>query len=129
MTASGAEPEATSWRPIASSRKVGETPSSRETCAAKPASTSSTIGIADRKSTRLNSSHRTNSYADFCLKKKRKSSGKLFFPGRDRGRGEKAGRSRRPARHPARVADRGAEEMPDRALPPDRRRAAAGLPG
>src|SRR5437867_210419 len=46
MTASGAEPEATSWRPIASSRKVGETPSSREACAAKPASTSSTIGIA-----------------------------------------------------------------------------------
>src|SRR5437867_6448564 len=26
----------------------------------------------DRKSTRLNSSHRTNSYAVFCLKKKRK---------------------------------------------------------
>src|SRR5207248_8223332 len=29
-------------------------------------------GIADRKSTRLNSSHRTISYAVFCLKKKKK---------------------------------------------------------
>src|SRR5207248_8490508 len=28
-------------------------------------------GWADRKSTRLNSSHRTNSYAVFCLKKKK----------------------------------------------------------
>src|SRR5437867_7714306 len=27
---------------------------------------------SDRKSTRLNSSHRTSSYADFCLKKKTK---------------------------------------------------------
>src|SRR5438094_4464103 len=29
-------------------------------------------GLADRKSTRLNSSHRTISYAVFCLKKKKK---------------------------------------------------------
>src|SRR5438094_6434800 len=29
----------------------------------------------DRKSTRLNSSHRTNSYAVFCLKKKKKDAG------------------------------------------------------
>src|SRR5207248_5979678 len=29
-------------------------------------------GIRDRKSTRLNSSHRTISYAVFCLKKKKK---------------------------------------------------------
>src|SRR5207248_9201647 len=28
-------------------------------------------GLRDRKSTRLNSSHRTNSYAVFCLKKKK----------------------------------------------------------
>src|SRR5437867_11704445 len=29
------------------------------------------LGLEDRKSTRLNSSHRTNSYAVFCLKKKK----------------------------------------------------------
>src|SRR5207248_5021134 len=29
--------------------------------------------VVDRKSTRLNSSHRTNSYAVFCLKKKKQS--------------------------------------------------------
>ena len=29
--------------------------------------------ISDRKSTRLNSSHELNSYAVFCLKKKKKS--------------------------------------------------------
>src|SRR2546427_7908850 len=31
-------------------------------------------GLGDRKSTRLNSSHSQNSYAVFCLKKKKKSS-------------------------------------------------------
>src|SRR5438552_19216419 len=31
-----------------------------------------TIGLEDRKSTRLNSSHQINSYAVFCLKKKKK---------------------------------------------------------
>src|SRR5437879_9671347 len=31
------------------------------------------VGLKDRKSTRLNSSHRCISYAVFCLKKKRKS--------------------------------------------------------
>src|SRR5690242_21432126 len=30
-------------------------------------------GLADRKSTRLNSSHMSNSYAVFCLKKKNKA--------------------------------------------------------
>src|SRR5438094_6765702 len=34
--------------------------------------TDSTGGNSDRKSTRLNSSHRTISYAVFCLKKKKK---------------------------------------------------------
>src|SRR5207248_7784644 len=34
-------------------------------------------GTADRKSTRLNSSHRTISYAVFCLKKKKKKKKKL----------------------------------------------------
>src|SRR5437867_9762362 len=33
----------------------------------------------DRKSTRLNSSHRTISYAVFCLKKKKKLINNLFF--------------------------------------------------
>src|SRR5437867_10688285 len=33
----------------------------------------------DRKSTRLNSSHRTISYAVFCLKKKKYTHGKHFF--------------------------------------------------
>src|SRR5437867_7778875 len=32
----------------------------------------------DRKSTRLNSSHRTISYAVFCLKKKKKKKKKIF---------------------------------------------------
>src|SRR5437763_2742123 len=31
------------------------------------------LGVADRKSTRLNSSHRCISYAVFCLKKKRQT--------------------------------------------------------
>src|SRR5438094_3063585 len=34
------------------------------------ASSASSVGRSDRKSTRLNSSHRTTSYAVFCLKKK-----------------------------------------------------------
>src|SRR5438094_2078757 len=38
--------------------------------------TSWTAGIGDRKSTRLNSSHRTISYAVFCLKKKKKKNKK-----------------------------------------------------
>src|SRR6266705_4283493 len=33
----------------------------------------------DRKSTRLNSSHRTNSYAVFCLKKKKRGDGRSPF--------------------------------------------------
>src|SRR6266516_6662225 len=33
----------------------------------------------DRKSTRLNSSHRTISYAVFCLKKKKKKKYKIYF--------------------------------------------------
>src|SRR5207248_10402625 len=33
--------------------------------------------MTDRKSTRLNSSHRTISYAVFCLKKKKKDTGKF----------------------------------------------------
>src|SRR5437867_373168 len=39
----------------------------------RPAFEGSTKTFRDRKSTRLNSSHRTISYAVFCLKKKKKS--------------------------------------------------------
>src|SRR5256885_5371792 len=38
--------------------------------------------IADRKSTRLNSSHLVISYAVFCLKKKKNSCGRSFRPSR-----------------------------------------------
>src|SRR6266516_6628396 len=38
-----------------------------------------TSGLRDRKSTRLNSSHRTISYAVFCLKKKRKKNIQFFL--------------------------------------------------
>src|SRR5438094_1678095 len=43
-------------------------------------------GLLDRKSTRLNSSHRTISYAVFCLKKKtrRQSTTELFPPERSK---------------------------------------------
>src|SRR5438445_7164949 len=40
------------------------------------------IGRADRKSTRLNSSHANISYAVFCLKKKRRKSRKKRSPSR-----------------------------------------------
>ena len=38
-----------------------------------PALVQADVGLADRKSTRLNSSHKPISYAVFCLKKKNKS--------------------------------------------------------
>src|SRR5438094_9668375 len=41
-------------------------------------------GSADRKSTRLNSSHRTISYAVFCLKKKKKKQQKIRFTNQER---------------------------------------------
>src|SRR5438094_7499997 len=48
--------------------------SSRKNRASCHCPTAATYSIAgDRKSTRLNSSHRTISYAVFCLKKKRKN--------------------------------------------------------
>src|SRR5690348_18115533 len=37
------------------------------------------LGVRDRKSTRLNSSHPSISYAVFCLKKKKKQQQKLHF--------------------------------------------------
>src|SRR6266516_6145186 len=39
---------------------------------ARPVRTFPFASLRDRKSTRLNSRHRTNSYAVFCLKKKKK---------------------------------------------------------
>src|SRR5260221_2880403 len=38
------------------------------------------VGITDRKSTRLNSSHTVISYAVFCLKKKKKTSNCAHLP-------------------------------------------------
>src|SRR6267143_5719345 len=52
--------------PISSTRRAARC-SSTSRCSARR--TASTRG-RDRKSTRLNSSHSTRSYADFCLKKK-----------------------------------------------------------
>src|SRR5256885_12496989 len=50
-------------------------PSTAFSCAARASSAakSSTVKQADRKSTRLNSSHLVISYAVFCLKKKNKT--------------------------------------------------------
>src|SRR2546430_12147452 len=41
------------------------------------------VGVADRKSTRLNSSHSQISYAVFCLKKKKKRHGGAHDPQRN----------------------------------------------
>src|SRR5437762_4941669 len=38
------------------------------------------VSVLDRKSTRLNSSHRCISYAVFCLKKKKRKINSLFSP-------------------------------------------------
>src|SRR5690348_17619493 len=37
------------------------------------------LGLSDRKSTRLNSSHPSISYAVFCLKKKKKTKSNTYF--------------------------------------------------
>src|SRR5437867_9361835 len=47
--------------------------SASRTTTSKTSSQFSSTGRRDRKSTRLNSSHRTISYAVFCLKKKKKN--------------------------------------------------------
>src|SRR6266568_5919146 len=44
-----------------------------------PHKSSSRYSTQDRKSTRLNSSHSSISYAVFCLKKKKKNSLTIFF--------------------------------------------------
>src|SRR5690606_41884763 len=48
-------------------------PAARSTRSQTSAATRSGAGSSDRKSTRLNSSHVKNSYAVFCLKKKKKA--------------------------------------------------------
>src|SRR6266403_842225 len=57
----------------------------RRTCASDEADSSTTRASggsrADRKSTRLNSSHVESSYAVFCLKKKKKEHGHWDGPG------------------------------------------------
>src|SRR3712207_8089870 len=52
----------------------GELPATLQRLAAKDQSQAERGLVADRKSTRLNSSHANISYAVFCLKKKKKSS-------------------------------------------------------
>src|SRR5438477_5304120 len=42
------------------------------------------IGARDRKSTRLNSSHMSISYAVFCLKKKKKKKEREYYPKTDK---------------------------------------------
>src|SRR5207248_4203996 len=56
----------TRWKPSPSSPPPASRSPGR--CTSWPATRR--FSNADRKSTRLNSSHRTNSYAAFCLKKK-----------------------------------------------------------
>src|SRR6266851_7358359 len=45
-------------------------------------------GFLDRKSTRLNSSHITISYAVFCLKKKKKKNNRLIFETKKKNKNE-----------------------------------------
>src|SRR5689334_24459543 len=53
-------------------------PASAAACTSPPAPTSTpAVRCTDRKSTRLNSSHSSISYAVFCLKKKKKKKKKL----------------------------------------------------
>src|SRR5207248_7774070 len=54
------------------SRIAGVRQIAAPTAPSDPEHGSSTGAVGDRKSTRLNSSHRTISYAVFCLKKKKK---------------------------------------------------------
>src|SRR5437867_6659182 len=49
-------------------------------CSGPTAQAPDRFHIRDRKSTRLNSSHRTISYAVFCLKKKKKPTVAVKFP-------------------------------------------------
>src|SRR5436189_1700034 len=68
-------PYTTLFRSISACRKVNVTAAiwySAEPSAALIAASVSSPLIRDRKSTRLNSSHRCISYAVFCLKKKKK---------------------------------------------------------
>src|SRR5207248_11332155 len=65
------------WRPLHDARAVGAVEPAhgrvpRFRVAAEARRRAARQGHQDRKSTRLNSSHRTISYAVFCLKKKKK---------------------------------------------------------
>src|SRR5215217_8676865 len=57
--------------PVRRPRRPGPGPALRD-CCPDPARPPARAGDADRKSTRLNSSHANISYAVFCLKKKNK---------------------------------------------------------
>src|SRR5438128_3204657 len=65
------------WRTAASSAWVGWKPASSRSNAV-PRVAISARGGPDRKSTRLNSSHGSISYAVFCLKKKKKHKRNIY---------------------------------------------------
>src|SRR5437660_7819467 len=62
------------WSAAAAAAAAATAPAERRRCACTHASAG---GRADRKSTRLNSSHVAISYAVFCLKKKKKNERKI----------------------------------------------------
>src|SRR5207245_11485820 len=68
-------PYTTLFRSLKNSRRL-RMPRSRDTSSSKSASRSTKL--RDRKSTRLNSSHGSISYAVFCLKKKKKKKKKML---------------------------------------------------
>src|SRR3712207_7032992 len=56
-----------------------ERPNQRAVGAGEPAASPVFAAVADRKSTRLNSSHANISYAVFCLKKKKKTINSFIY--------------------------------------------------
>src|SRR5437763_9738016 len=60
-----------SWKPGCGRRPPAARPRPWPAATRPPRSRPDTLGLRDRKSTRLNSSHRCISYAVFCLKKKK----------------------------------------------------------
>src|SRR5438309_5162473 len=68
------------WRRESSSARVGLLARVQDHRAARPARPGVSLAhIPDRKSTRLNSSHSSISYAVFCLKKKKQKKHQLYL--------------------------------------------------
>src|SRR5437879_7727607 len=63
--------------PISRGRRAARTQSGQAHDRGEPVPEPLTATETDRKSTRLNSSHRCISYAVFCLKKKKRASGRI----------------------------------------------------